>query len=232
MESTPETIAISLGGSLLFPGDDIDTEYLKKFKDFITGRTRKGERFLIVTGGGMICRKYQQAAQELGNASEEDTHRIGLSTVATNAHLLRLIFESIAYPQTVDDFTEFGDDVNQFSVVVGGAAVPGRSTDYNAVDIGSKLGAKRVLNLSNVDYVYDSDPRKNPNAQKFELLSWGEYRKLIPAHHSPGMNSPFDPVASQAAQKLGIEVAIMNGANLANLSNYLDGKPFLGTTIR
>jgi uridylate kinase len=87
------------------------------------------------------------------------------------------------------------------------------------------------VNLSNVDYVYESDPHKNPKAKKIEKISWAEFRKLIPKEWDPGLSSPFDPVAAKEAESLGIEVAIINGAKLAEFSNYLDDKPFVGTII-
>jgi len=93
------------------------------------------------------------------------------------------------------------------------------------------LGAKKLVNLSNIDYVYTADPRKDPDAQKIENISWSDFRKLIPSEWDPGLSSPFDPIAAKEAESLGLEVAIINGANLASFSDYLDGKPFKGTVI-
>jgi uridylate kinase len=90
---------------------------------------------------------------------------------------------------------------------------------------------KKVINLSNIEYVYDKDPKKYPEAKKIERSSWGEFRKLLPTEWISGLNSPFDPVAAKKAQELGIEVAIMNGRNIENLKNYLEGKEFKGTII-
>ena len=65
------------------------------------------------------------------------------------------------------------------------------------------VGARKIINLSNTDYVYNSDPKINPNAKKIEKISWTEYRKLIPKEWNPGLNSPFDPIASEMAEKEG-----------------------------
>jgi len=48
----------------------------------------------------------------------------------------------------------------------------------------------------------------------------------------PGMNAPFDPIAAKEAQAIGLEVAIMNGKNLANLKKYFEGKSARGTTVK
>lgn len=93
------------------------------------------------------------------------------------------------------------------------------------------LGATRLVNLSNIDYVYDSDPQKDTDAKKIEKISWAGFRKLIPEEWDPGLSSPFDPIAAKEAEAIGLEVAIVNGAKLEEFSHYLDGKPFVGTVI-
>jgi uridylate kinase len=55
--------------------------------------------------------------------------------------------------------------------------------------------------------------------------------QLIPSEWDPGLSSPFDPVAAREAEKSNLEVAVINGAKLGEFENYLDGKPFVGTTI-
>jgi len=46
------------------------------------------------------------------------------------------------------------------------------------------------------------------------------------------MNKPFDPIASREAEKLGLEVVILNGKKLRNFERYLDGEKFVGTVIK
>jgi uridylate kinase len=98
--------------------------------------------------------------------------------------------------------------------------------------VAKNVGAKKIINLSNIDYVYDSDPKINPNAKKIKKISWVEYRKLIPVEWNPGLNSPFDPIASKMAEEEGMEVVIMNGKPIENFIRCLDGKKFLGTVIK
>ena len=94
-----------------------------------------------------------------------------------------------------------------------------------------KLGAKKLVNLSNIDYVYTADPKKDPAATKIEKIDWQDFRELIPKEWDPGLSSPFDPVAAKEAQSLHLEVAILNGGNLDEFEKYLDGAAFAGTTI-
>ena len=224
-----ETIIISLGGSLIVP-DNIDIDFLKDFKKLILSQVEKGKKFVIITGGGKICRRYQDAAKNVSSPSDEELDWIGIAALKLNAELLRVIFAEHANPKVIFNLSEkFSFDK---SVVIGSAYEPGHSTDFDAI-IGAKtLGAKKVINLSNTDYVYDSDPKKNPDAKKIEKISWTEYRKLIPKEWNPGLNSPFDPIASIMAEEEGIEVIIMNGKPIDNLAKCLNGEKFLGTVIK
>lgn len=109
---------------------------------------------------------------------------------------------------------------------------PGFSTDYDAVVLGKYFEAKQIVNLSNIDYVCDKDPRKFPDAKVIKDISWKEFRKIVGDKWDPGLSAPFDPIASKLADEAGIEVAILNGRKLKNLENYFDDKKFKGTVIR
>lgn len=223
-----ETIIISLGGSLIIP-EEVDIEFLKKFKELILLHVEQGKKFIIITGGGKIARKYQNAAREIVDVSDEGLNLIGIASLKLNAELLRVVFGEYAHEKVIDDLS--GDLSSTKPIIIGAADIPGRSTDFNATLAAKTIRVKRVINLSNTDYVYDSDPRKNPNAKKFEEISWAEYRKLIPKEFSPGLNSPFDPIASKMAEEEGITVFIMNGKPIDNLAKCLNGEKFMGTTI-
>jgi len=223
-----EIIVISLGGSLIIP-DDIDVDFLKDFKELIVAQINIGKKFVIVTGGGKICRKYQKVAKEISNPSNDDLDWIGIASLRLNAQLLRVIFRDYTHPKIIKDTDEHIDF--DLPLVVGSANKPGHSTDWVAVVLAKNIGTKKVINLSNTDYVYDFDPNVNKNAKKIEKISWTEYRKLIPKDWNPGLSTPFDPIASGVAEEEGMEVVIMNGKPIENLANYLKGEKFLGTVI-
>lgn len=223
-----ETIIISLGGSLIIP-DQIDVEFLKSFKEIILSQVEKGKKFIIVTGGGKVCRRYQDAAKTLSNPPDDDLDWIGIASLRLNAQLVRVIFENKTDKRIIKNFSE-SFEFNK-PIIVGSAYEPGHSTDWDAVLAAKTVGAKKVINLSNTDYVYDSDPKINPEAKKIEKISWTDYRKLIPTEWNPGLNSPFDPTASEMAEELGLEVAIINGKPIENFEKCLNGEDFRGTTI-
>jgi uridylate kinase len=141
-----------------------------------------------------------------------------------------LSFGSDAYNQVISD-PDMVKGVNE-SIIIGSGWKPGCSTDTDAVLVAKDLGAKKIINLSNIDYVYDCDPRTNNNAKKFENLDWQTYRTFISSVWKPGSNTPFDPIASEMAEKEGMEVAFISGQNLESLEKYLNDEPFTGTTIK
>ena len=208
-----ETVIISLGGSLIVP-DNIDIDFLKDFKKLILSHVVKGKKFLIITGGGKVCRRYQEAAKNLSNPTDAELDMLGIKALNLNAELVRVLFRESK------------------NIEIYGAEKPGNSTDFIAISLAKKNNAKVVINLSNTNYVYDSDPKINPNAKKIEKISWAEYRKLIPTEWNPGLNSPFDPIASKMAEEEGMEVIIMNGKPIDNLAKCLNGEEFLGTVIK
>ncbi|MEI7750029.1 MAG: UMP kinase [Candidatus Moraniibacteriota bacterium] len=226
-----ERIIISLGGSLIVP-DGIDWRFLKSFKTFIEDEIKKGRRFVIITGGGRTARRYIEAAGEVTPVTDEDKDWLGIHSTRLNAHLIRTIFRELAYQKIStnrDDIEDFSHAENP--ILVSGGWHPGSSTDYCATLIAEHLGSKRIVNLSNIDYVYDTDPRKHPDAKKFERMTWSEFRALVGDEWDPGMSSPFDPIASKLAEAEGMEVAILSGSDLGNVSRYLSGEPFEGTVI-
>jgi uridylate kinase len=224
-----EPIVISLGGSLIVP-DQIDINFLKDFKKLILSQVEKGKKFVIITGGGKICRRYQDVAKEISAPTPDDLDWIGIASLKLNAELVRVIFGECAHNRVISNLSEGLSFLKP--VIIGSAYEPGQSTDWGAVIAAENIGSKKVINLSNTDYVYDSDPKINPDAKKIEKISWTDYRKLIPKDWNPGLNSPFDPIASKKAQDLGIEVSLISGSDLENLDNCIEGLDFIGTTIK
>lgn len=221
-------IIISLGGSLIVP-EEVDGAFLKDFKTLIEEYVSKGKKFGIITGGGKTCRKYNDAANMVREMSHEELDWLGIYATRFNAELLRILFGDLAEDKVVIDpnMWKGGDK----SIAIGAGWKPGTSSDIDAVLMAKAVGTKVVINLSNIDYAYDSDPRTNPEAKPIKSITWGEYRKLIPTEWTPGLSSPFDPTASREAQDLKLKVVIMNGKNLDNLRAFIDGKDFVGTLI-
>lgn len=223
-----ETIVMSVGGSLIVP-DQIDTEFLRDLKAFIETETDK--KFVIIAGGGKTARRYQDAAALLHPLDKEDLDWIGIHATRLNGHLLRAIFKDLAHPVMITNPDEILDAPKDVRVIIAAGYRPGASTDLRAIQAAEKLGAKKVVNLSNIDQVYSADPKIDPTATPITDITWSEFRRLIPSEWDPGLSSPFDPIAAREAESKGIEVACINGAKLEELRNYLSDRPFIGTRI-
>lgn len=224
-----KTIIISLGGSIVVP-DEIDAGFIRSFRECIVSYLEKGYTFYIIVGGGKTARKYTNAANAVIKMLPEELDWLGIYATRLNADFIRLIFKDVASETIFTDPTK--PIITDKKIIIGSGWKPGWSTDYVSIELAHTVGAQKVVNLSNIDYAYDSDPKTNPDAQKIHKTSWAEYRKLIPDGWDPGLSTPFDPIASKLAEQYGIEVAIMNGKKLDNFKAYLDGGGFEGTVIK
>lgn len=219
-----KTVIISLGGSLIVPSG-VDVSFLRRFRRLVLAEKH---RFAIICGGGKTCRTYQKAAQELAEVSKTDLDWIGIESTRLNAEVMRAAFGNQAYEKVIINPKE--KIKSRKRILVGAGGEPGWSTDVDAVWLAINLGSKVVVNLSNVEYVFDRDPRVYADAKILPKLRWKDYRKIVGKKWTPGLNTPFDPIASREAEKNKIKVVIM-GSDLRNLKNFLEGKKFRGTMI-
>ena len=224
-----ETVVISVGGSLIAPPQGLDVAFLKKFKVLLEKGIKSGFKFVIITGGGATARNYQTAARKIGELNSEDLDWLGIHSTRLNGHLLRSLFRKDAYPALVKN--PKAKVRTDKPIIIAAGSKPGWSTDYVAVAIAKNMGAKKIINLSNINYVYTKDPNKFKDAEIIKEISWTEFRKLIPKKWDPGTHSPFDPVAAKLADESKMEAVIINGKNLSELQKYLEEKKFRGTRI-
>lgn len=230
MKKHPAPIVISIGGSIVVPKTGIDVPYLERFRALIQREIKRGQRFIIVVGGGHTAREYQRAASAIVRLASEDVDWLGIHATRLNGHLLRALFRDVAIHYVVKDPTR--PLVWKQPVLIAAGWKPGWSTDYIAVRLAKKYAARHIINLTNIDAVYDKDPSKFDDAEPYDHISWKEFRKIVGNTWSPGANAPFDPIASKLAERLGLSVAIIQGKHLKNLQAIIDGKKFMGTIIR
>lgn len=227
--NSKEYIIISLGGAIIVP-DQVDVDFLKIFTSTIKEYVDKGYKFVIITGGGKLCRNYNEIVSKLSSPNSDDLDWLGIATTRLNAELVRIAFGDYAHNIIVMN----PDNIPQTDkpILVGGGWKPGNSSDLAAVYCAFGVDAKKILNLSNIDFAYDKDPKKFQDAKPITSSNWSDFRALLPSKWEPGLSSPFDPVAAEKAESMGLEVVIMNGRNIENLKNFLDNKDFIGTIIK
>ncbi|MDA1338032.1 MAG: UMP kinase [bacterium] len=223
-------VVISLGGSIIVP-NEIDYKFLAEFKSFIEKQVNVGVKFLIICGGGATGKRYIEAAKHVVDVSDEDLDWLGIHTTRLNAHLLRTIFKEIAFPIIITHHDE-RFDVNE-AVVVAAGSKPGWSTDYVSASLAVGNGLTDIINLSNIDLVYDKDPsiKGNEDAKPLETLKWTQLQQMVGDIWTPNLSSPFDPIATKLCFENNLKLIIANGRNIENLENMFSGKPFVGTQI-
>lgn len=222
-------IVMSLGGSLIIP-NEIDILFLKEFVSVVKDYVSLGYSFLIITGGGKLCRKYNDSLKQIVEPTHEDLDWMGIAVTRLNAELVRICFGDLAYEKVVLDPDKIPE--TDKPIILGGGWKPGNSSDLAAVHSAHSTGAKKIINLSDIDFVCDKDPKKFPDAKAIYKMSWNDFRALFSNDWNPGANVPFDPTVAKEAEDLGYEFIILNGKNIENLKNYLDGKEFVGTVIK
>lgn len=230
-ETKEPPIIISIGGSLIVPNENIDHDFLKQLNSFIRAYVKKGRRFFLVAGGGKTARHYRDAGKAvIGNVTDEDLDWLGIHATHLNGHLLRTIFKDIAHPRIIQNYDKRLYGWSE-PVVIGAGWKPGWSTDYDAVMLAKDYDANLIINLSNIDWVYDKDPGKHKDAKAIKKMTWDDMQSLIGTEWSPGINAPFDPIAAKLAKKMDLTVIVANGKSFKNLENILDGNAFKGTVI-
>ena len=226
-------IVISLGGSLIVPSSGIDTQFLASFNTFIRAKISENPeyQFFIVVGGGQTARDYRDAGRNVlhQELSPDDLDWLGIHASRLNAHLVRTIFRDIAHPVILEQF----DIIRKVTerIVIGAGWRPGWSTDYCAAMVCEDYEVDTIINLSNIEKVYTADPNTNADAKPIDTITWADFQTLVGEKWTPGMNVPFDPIATKKAQELELKVVIMKGNDFENLENYFVGKEFVGTTI-
>ncbi|MFP4113465.1 MAG: UMP kinase [Spirochaetota bacterium] len=226
-----DVTVISVGGSIVVP-DGVDVRFVSEFVATLRRRIEHDAAadFALVIGGGSTARSYQEAARRLApSAPAALLDDVGIAATRVNAQVVRAAFGDLCTDPIFTDPT--GVRTISGRVLVGGGWKPGFSTDNVSVRLAETLGAKKLINLSNIRQIYTADPKVDPEAEPLESITWDQLRAIVGDEWVPGKNTPFDPVATRRAAELGMTVVAADGRDLANLEALLDGRPFVGTTI-
>lgn len=212
-------IVIDIGGSIL-ASPEPNLEYIKNFAEFLVELSKKNEVFVVV-GGGEVARKYISVAKKLG-ASNEYCDEIGILATKLNAMLLVASLEKLA--KTNKKIPESIEEVpcNQKIFIIGGTK-PGQTTDAVAAGIARKCKADLLVIATNVDGIYEEDPKKNPLAKRFEKLGFSELLGLVKNYeHEPGFSMVIDKTAAKIIAKDRIKTVVINGKKIENIKKAIE----------
>jgi len=128
-----------------------DTKMLKDYATFLV-KISKVCQPIIVAGGGNIARHYISNARSSG-ADESTLDELGIEVSRLNA---KLLIYALKPPITLPEVRRA---VDSGLIVVAGGLHPGQSTNGTAALIAEKTKASEFLNATDVDGIYDSDPK-------------------------------------------------------------------------
>jgi uridylate kinase len=125
---------------------------------------------VVVSGGGIIARHYVNLARSLGS-DESSLDEMGIEISRLNAMLLSAALGDSVYPVIPSNLEEITIACQSGKIIVSGGLHPGQSTNATAALICEKIKADRFLNATDVDGIYDSDPKKNAKAKMFKEIT-------------------------------------------------------------
>ena len=222
-------VAINTGGSIIAP-DQLDAAFLRQMSDLLVEVTRTYD-LLVVVGGGRTARRYIETCRELG-ADENYLDRVGIDATRLNARLLISAMQEKVHrdvPSTVDDALRAS---SEYPIVVMGGTHPGHTTDTVSAMLAERSGARELLILTNVDGVYTTDPRKDPDAERLPRITTSQLVDIVSeGQYKAGSTAVVDPVAAGIIHRAGILTKVMDGRDLDQVSAALAGDDFIGTVV-
>lgn len=223
-------VVVSVGGSLL-RSDEGEARFWSDLADLLASIGRSTP-LVVTTGGGRTAREYIRLGAALGLTNVEQDE-LGIDVTRLHARLLagRIGLPTASHPPTT--VREAVEALRHSSPVVLGGTEPGHTTDAVAALIAVRLRAARVVNATDVDGLYEADPRSHPGARRLERVAWPDLLGLLARTTSgaPGESFPFDRLGAEALARASIPLSVVSGRDLPNLRKAIEGHPFEGTVV-
>lgn len=226
----PAPVVVSVGGSVLLNSDG-DGEYLVRLATLLreVGRTTP---LVVTTGGGKTAREYIRLGRDLG-LTEVELDEIGIEVTRLHARLLAAAVGPPTPAHPPASVALAVHELQRASPVILGGTEPGHTTDGVAALIASRVRAVRLVNATDVDGLYDEDPRTHPGAHRVPRTHWPEFRRRVLAATSgeAGQNFLFDRLGADTLARADIPLWIVHGRDLENLGAAIRGRPFEGSRV-
>lgn len=179
-------IILKLSGEVLKGGDDvIDPGVAEKIAREVAEIHQLGVQVAVVIGGGNIWRGITSANKGMdrstadymgmlatiinGMALQDALEKVGVNTRVQTALEVKNVAEPFIRRKAIRHLEK-----DRVVIFVAGTGNPFFSTDTAAALRASEMGAEILLKATKVDGIYDSDPRKNPKAKRYEEVSYSE----------------------------------------------------------
>jgi len=220
----------SLSGTAEGP---IDPSRLEYFANQIKEATDKGIQVAIVIGGGNIFRGLKGSHEGFDRQTGD---YMGMLATVINSLALQSSLESLAIPVRlmsgigIAKLTEKANGIKAMGylktghvvIFAGGTGNPYFTTDTAAALRAVEIHADALLKGTRVDGIYSDDPEKNPEAMKYERLTFREaYDKELKI---------MDLTAFTFCEENNIPVIVFDMNHPGNLQKLLEGEK-IGTLV-
>jgi len=212
-------IVLKIGGSISINENGPVEAYFRKLLPVIR-QIKTRHRLILCIGGGKFIRKYYKSIEKLG-LKKEEMEWIAIELLRVNVRFLSSLLNMKPLYRL--------EEISTKTTGVIGGIKPGRSTDANAAYCAAKIKADLFVKLTNVDGIYDKDPRKHKDARKLETLSFADLKKFSQSG-KPGSYGILDRLAIETITKHKIKTVIMNGKDPKNILKAIKGER-IGTII-
>jgi len=228
-QSAYKRILLKVSGEAL-SGDQsfgIKPEFLDKIAAQIAEVSRAGVAVAIVTGGGNIFRGMSVAAEGGDRVTADMMGTLGtiinslaVASALTRAGIKAKVFSAVTMPSIADSYTARAAKAaleDGYVVVLGGGiANPFFTTDTAAALRAIELDCDVVLKGTNVDGVYSADPKKHPDATRYDTITHAEVisRDL----------RVMDTAAFALARDNGLPIIVYALDDPAGLTGVLEGR--------
>jgi uridylate kinase len=229
-------VLLKLSGEALMGGlpYGIDPSIVQGIAEEIADVVQAGIQIAIVVGGGNIFRGVKGASAGMDRATAD---YIGMIATVMNAMTLQDALERIGVPtrvQTAIAMQEVAEPyirrramrhLEKGRVVVFGAGSgnPFFTTDTTAALRAAEIDAEVIFKATKVDGIYDSDPKTNPNAKKFQSLTYA----YVLNHNLAVMDST---AITLCKDNNNIPIIVFNLSVPGNIRLALKGEP-IGTLV-
>jgi uridylate kinase len=173
------------GEALREPGstDNISPPIVEDMAAQIKAAHQTGLEIALVVGGGNFWRGISASNKGMERATAD---YMGMLATVMNSLALQSMLEAIDVPTRVQSAIEMKNvaepfirrvamrhlELGRVVIFAAGTGNPFFSTDTTAALRASEIGADVVFKATKVDGIYDSDPNKNPNAKRYECVSY------------------------------------------------------------
>lgn len=175
------------GEALRSPGsmDNISPEIVARIAEEIAEAHRPGLEIALVVGGGNFWRGAKASVRGMDRATAD---YVGMLATVMNSLALQSAIQRAGVPCIVQSAIEMKNVAESFIrlkakshlekgkivLFAAGTGNPFFSTDTTAALRASEINAEVVMKATSVDGVYDADPKTNPDARRFDTISYEE----------------------------------------------------------